>query len=719
MVVCHWNLAIVVWNTSSWIHSEAVTAVRSRLLLMAPVIRLLSYRPFIGVSLKHWPVVYRVMGPFRLLDLPAEPLGDVLEYVPAAAVVRLWASGDSRVHFVLSLPRIVRVLRLTKAQKTETGWKGDCPVAFRFPHLHQLHIYARYGHLGDNRPDIDVELSQLCRSLKKLHLHVGNAEKMFVSPSHRTPSSSSSSSSTSSSLATHRDPEDEAQASLASVQKEKLTLDNPSCFVDSRSLLPSLACLELNGRSVLNGVWLTQSPLPLTLTRLLMPQNDRMRPRDLVHLPPQITDLSLLDFAPSTSEDDSDDDGDDTDNGPMKTFSPTLEFLQFCSRESFHGNVRNFFSRLPPGLKRLSLSSSKTFSPQEIDLLPLSLTALEGPQISLVDISQLSRFVHLSRLTFNAESCQSGITKLFPRSLDKLNIRKYKHVDDEFWRGMPKTLSQLSALTYNPPADPRFRNHNNNPSRLTRNCIPHIPPLLTTLDLGKLNGELLPEDLALLPSSLVRITLPKLDASGLEKLPRTVESITANEAEMDERFVKCMPPRLRRINFISVALTQPECFALLPTSVEDLRLSSLRMLGRETTFIFEDDWASYFPKTLRRLSLRSANRIGDELVRRLKDHPLLTLELHGREARFSVEVIVLLPRSLEWLELDGVSGWTLSEAELSQLPTKLHWMHISFLTPSNLPLLTLEELKMRLPSKLSGHNLPTIERPQPFGFVHH
>jgi Leucine-rich repeat (LRR) protein len=560
---------------------------------------------------------------------------------------------------ILSAKNVMRVLRCIGVRKDSKPWDGRVPLLNRFPYIRLLSLSVREHTFSMSLPPLNLDLGDLPSSLTYLRLYCDNS------------------------------------VALLEDKKTNSVFEGAVKYHDIGALLPNLRTLELSG-SPSSNIALSKIRWPDSLSSLSVPKGI-VSHNELATMSPSLTSVTLGEVTYRRE---------DEVEGALLPFSPNLEELTVACRDTYSSSnhLIYHFDMLPANLKFIRLNIRGHIPNSSIPFLPITLTAIEFPMASL-DVKMISHLANLQKLAFEAKSTPPNISHLLPRKIIRLVMRHYNHVNDEFWIGLPRGLTSLNVLNLSRTPGPV---NNLQHGAMTAECIQYVPHLLQTLDLMPIVKPLDGESVAKISDSVQRLKILEIESDAVMHLPRRLKSLELNHMKLTKEWIEGLPPHLEQLRAAWATITDPSALSYFPPKMTDLKIMHHRTgeMG-----IFTSEMASYLPQTLRRLSIRCINEIGDSFMAALNVPGLVHLELRSDHAAFTDAVIHLLPRRLTWLDLYGCDAWTYAPEALLGLPRTLTWCYIHFRDNSNLKLLPVAQITPYLPPLLEHHSIPSIEKP--------
>lgn len=273
----------------------------------------------------------------------------------------------------------------------------------------------------------------------------------------------------------------------------------------------------------------------------------------------------------------------------------------------------------------------------------------DGWPSSLLQCFQRLKTVRISRtpghVTFRDVSPrlrQSQITQI-PRDLRKLDIIDYYVRSDR-----PQNPTETSGMLRQLPRGLVWLSFP--PYTVTSASLPHLPPLLTYLELGA--SKLAQDDLKALPTDLQHLILRKekglTQTSDFAFLPPGLLTVTLLYDEtlnvaLEPECIRLLPRELQHLT-MDATLTLPlASLASLPPNLQTLRLAG-------TTIVEDHQFISFaLPRSVTHLELSAIeDRLKDEAFEAL---PPLTAFTLNEALNLSHQDVSLLPRTITDLSL--------------------------------------------------------------------
>ena len=369
-----------------------------------------------------------------------------------------------------------------------------------------------------------------------------------------------------------------------------------------------------------------------------------------------------------------------------KVFSklpPGLTFLDLTSNMNF--GMHRIWHKIPVGLEHLSLGS---ICSQNFAHLPHSLTHLNLPNSdNLFDkhIPHLPPNLTFLALGRNTKITDAGI-RLLPPLLTHLDLQNNQKISDDAIQNLPKHLTHLDLR---------------NSLKISGDAIQNLPKHLTFLALGYLCRPNTREDI-LLPSKLktFRIASFKWNAElSPEFMPKDLTRLRLRSSVCCRALLNNLPHRLVHLTLgLSTDSFLDEHVAMLPRCLEHLKLSfsisirseSLAHLPNSLKSIhlvgetFSDEFVRHLPSGLSILSLAQNNLLTDAAMAQLPKK-LTQLELPHNELITDIG-ISHLPRELTYLDL--LWNKMITDIGISHLPRGLTYLDLSwnmFVTDAGIP----------------------------------
>jgi hypothetical protein len=270
-----------------------------------------------------------------------------------------------------------------------------------------------------------------------------------------------------------------------------------------------------------------------------------------------------------------------------------------------------------------------------------------------------------------------------PPKLTKVCMGHSVAVDQE-WSRLPSSLLWLGdGPVLNPPVAPNISSSQNQNFDLSL-----LPPRITRVDLS--NTELTPEALLLLPRTVTRLKLRRLDdemspklppfltylclsrddctTSGVEKWPRSIHTLLLNNVALIDPLSIAKLPKLKFLSLMRLEPLswQPSLFKHLPITLESIKIHACPQLA-----------SNAFIEALKQLSKLEILEISEENGGDSKissacfqhlPNSLKTLELALANEPIPANTLPALPRGLRSLKLHSRSGLSWAPIDFSSLP---------------------------------------------------